>query len=276
MEKFQLSLLFKINGIGSASGLIYHNQRLYLISDNCTFLYKYNIENQQLTKSALVINPQENIPKTEKLDFEAIAKNQDTLYVFGSGSTHKRNNLVHHNLSNKENNKYDVSNLYSTLQSFGEIKPEDFNIEGAIIKDSTTYLFNRGNGKTNKNVIFTIDGDYLKDEFRIISNNYKLPKIKEVRTSFTDAILVENTIYFLATAEDTISTYDDGAILGTIIGNINLETMKLGKTKKITSTLKLEGITLYSNNKDEISFLLCEDNDTEILESNIYKLTIKK
>jgi hypothetical protein len=30
-----------------------------------------------------------------------------------------------------------------------------------------------------------------------------LPKIKGVRSSFTDAILVEDTLYFLATAEDT-------------------------------------------------------------------------
>ena len=227
MEKIQLSLLFKIIGIGSASGVIYDNQKLFLISDNSTFLYEYNIENQQLEKFNLTKNPQENIPKSEKLDFESIIKIQDTLYIFGSGSTNKRNNLVHHDISKNENKSYDLSDLYLAMQSFGEIKPEDFNIEGAIFKDATTYLFNRGNGKTNKNIIFTIDGNYLKEEFRIISNSYKLPNIKGVRTSFTDAVLVENTIYFLATAENTISNYNDGTVLGSIIGSINLNTMKI-------------------------------------------------
>jgi hypothetical protein len=42
----------------------------------------------------------------------------------------------------------------------------------------------------------------LDQEFSLIANNYKLPKIKGVRTSFTDAIAVEDKIYFFATAEN--------------------------------------------------------------------------
>ena len=37
---------------------------------------------------------------------------------------------------------------------------------------------------------------------------FELPKIKNVETTFTDAILIEDKIYFLAAAEDTASTYD--------------------------------------------------------------------
>jgi hypothetical protein len=277
MEKFQLSLLFKIIGIGSASGLVYNEQKLYIISDNSSYLYQYNIENNSLNKIALVKKPEENIIKSEKPDFESITKQNDSLFIFGSGSTIKRNQLVHFDTkSNVVLSTINVGDLYLAMQNFGDIKPEDFNIEGAIHHKNTTYFFNRGNGKTNKNVLFTVDGNYLTEEFRIIANNYKLPKIKGVRTSFTDAVLVENTIYFLATAEDTTSTYDDGEVLGSIIGTINLETMKMGKTIKISTSHKFEGITLYSNDKDEISFLLCEDNDTEILESYIYKLILKK
>ena len=44
----------------------------------------------------------------------------------------------------------------------------------------------------------------------------KLPKISNVEFTFTDAILVDNFIYFLASAEDTISTYEDGEVLGSI------------------------------------------------------------
>jgi hypothetical protein len=39
---------------------------------------------------------------------------------------------------------------------------------------------------------------------------------------------------------------------------------------------KFEGITLYKESENELEFLLCEDNDTESLEAEIYKLILKK
>ena len=101
-----------------------------------------------------------------------------------------------------------------------------------------------------------------------------MPKIKGVRSSFTDAVMFKDKIYFLATAEDTESTYKDGEILGSFIGCIDIKTMKIDFTKKISETQKFEGITLYHNTSNKVEFLLCEDNDTKVLESNIYKLSI--
>jgi hypothetical protein len=57
----------------------------------------------------------------------------------------------------------------------------------------------------------------------------------------------------LATA-NTAYTYDDGEILGSLIGRIDIETMKIDFTKKI-STNKFEG--LFSKNKNQIQFLIC-------------------
>jgi hypothetical protein len=59
------------------------------------------------------------------------------------------------------------------------------------------------------------------------------------------------TAFFLATAEDTESTYDDGEVLGSLIGRINLKTMKIDFTQKISSTYKFEGLTLYTNSKEK-------------------------
>ena len=276
MEKFQLSLLFKIIGLGSASGLVYHDTTILAIGDNSSYLYEYQIDNSTLEKYPLAENSEENIPKHLKPDFEALTKYQDTLYVFGSGSTENRTIMVQINAKTKEViQSQDLSDLYLAMQSFGKINPEDFNLEGAIYNGETWYLFNRGNGKTNKNVVFTIDGKNLTNEFRLVSNEYKLPKIKGVRTSFTDAILVDDKIYFLATAEDTASTYDDGEVLGSIIGRIDVKKMKVDFTQKITDTHKFEGITLFKKSEKELEFLLCEDNDTDVLESNIYKLKIE-
>ncbi len=277
MEKFQLTLLFKIIGLGSASGLIYHDNTIVAIGDNSTYLYEYHIDSNTVARYPLAENPKDNIPKLSKLDLEAITQYQDSFYIFGSGSTENRNTMFQVDAQSKKViAKTDVSDLYLAMQSFGKISPEEFNIEGAIYNGDSWMLFNRGNGKTNKNTIFTVDGKNLTTDFRIIANDYKLPKIKGVRTSFTDAILVDDKIYFLATAEDTLSTFDDGAILGSVIGRIDLKTMKLDFTKQISDTHKFEGLTLYKNNTDAIEFLLCEDKDTEVLESNIYTLNLKK
>jgi hypothetical protein len=277
MEKFQLSLLFKIIGLGSASGLIYQDNSILAIGDNSSYLYEYTIDSQKLEKHALIENPQENTPKKVKLDFEAITKFENNVYIFGSGSTENRNKMVQFDTTTKKViATTDLSDLYLVMQSFGKINPDDFNIEGAIYNGQSWFLFNRGNGKTNKNVVFTIDGENLTNDFRVLANEYKLPKIKGIRTSFTDAILVEDKIYFLATAENTESTYDDGEVLGSIIGRIDTTTMKIEFTKKITDTHKFEGISISKKSGKEIEFFLCEDNDTEVLESNIFKLVISE
>jgi hypothetical protein len=277
MEKFTLEILFQIIGIGSASGLLYKDNTLFIIGDNSGFLYEYNLQNQQLNPHTIIENPTENIPKKLKPDFEALTNFKDTVYIFGSGSTENRNKMIEFDLKTKTVlQKNNMTDLYAVMQSFGNIKSEDFNLEGAIFDGENWYLFNRGNGISNKNTIFTIHAKKLGEEFALIATDYKLPKIKGIRSSFTDAIIVEDKIYFLATAENTNSTYEDGEILGSFIGRIDLETMKIDFTQKITATNKFEGLTLYENAAHKITFLLCEDNDTALLETKIYKLSLDK
>jgi hypothetical protein len=277
MEQLQLQFFLKIIGLGSASGLLHHDNTILAIGDSSSYLYHYQINNQQLQKHPLQYLASENIPKSQKPDFEAITQHQDNIYIFGSGSTKNRNTMIQIDAKTKKIiATNDLSNLYATMQSFGEIKTDDFNLEGAIYNGEDWFLVNRGNGKKSKNAIFTISGKNLVDNFTMVVNDFKLPKLNGVETSFTDAIQVKNKIYFLATAEDTNSTYDDGEILGSVIGRIDIETMEIDFHEKITDKLKLEGIALFEETTENITFLICEDNDTELLESNIYKLTLTK
>jgi len=277
MYKFSLDLLFQIIGIGSASGLFYKDNTLTIIGDNSGFLYEYKMDSKDLRSYALIPNAAPNIPKKQKPDFEALASDDENFYVFGSGSTENRNTMVQFDKASKTAvKKTDLTDLYLSMQSFANIKPEDFNIEGVTLVDETWYFLQRGNGKKGKNVLFTVTGKNLENGFTILSNDYKLPKIKGVRASFTDTLLLENKLYFLATAEDTNSTYNDGDILGSLIGSINLETMKMEFTQQISDKHKFEGLTLHSKSETEITFLLCEDNDTELQESGIYQLKLKK
>ena len=270
MEKFQLELQFQIAGIGSASGLVYKDNSLFIISDNSSFLYEYHIREKELDKISLFENSQENIPKKDKYDFEAITQKGNKFYLFGSGSTSKREKRITYNLETKEIEEKYLSKLYQKIKLATGISDEDFNIEGALFYNEKWHLFQRGNGANSKNGI-AIFNDNDTIEFIPI----QLPKIKHIETSFTDAILVEDKIYFLATAENTTSTYADGEILGSIIGRMDSKTMKIDFTQKISDSHKFEGLTLYHKTENQIEFLLCEDKDTEVLETSIYKLVLK-
>jgi len=275
MEKLTLELLFHIIGIGSASGIIYKDNSLFIVGDNSGFLYEYYIDSQHLKRHPLIENPSENIIKKDKPDFEALTCFQDSMYAFGSGSTSKRNLIVEFDLAQKKkiatNN---LTDLYAAMQNFASIKTEDFNIEGVIHDGENWYFLNRGNGISNKNTLFSFHTKKLNQKFNMRSNDYELPKINGIVSSFTDAVLVDGKIYFLATAEDTQSTYDDGEVLGSIIGRIDLETMKIDFTQKISNNHKFEGLTIFKKDNNKIEFLLCEDKDTEILETTIYKLSL--
>ena len=281
MQKFTLDLLFKIIGIGSASGLFYNNGSLYLISDSSAVLYHYTLEDKTLEKTSLVAKdytgPVENIAKKDKADYEALAVKGDDVYLFGSGSTEKRNTIGHVNYKTKEVfPNIDATDLYLIMQSFGEITPDNFNIEAAVNDGEVWYLFNRGNGPAGQNGIFTLMGTIEDTSFQIIYNKIKLPKINGAQAGFTDAVKVGSKLYFIAAAEKGASTYADGAVAGTLIGRIDIDKMKVEFTQIISETNKFEGITLFKEEAKTLEFLLCEDTDKDETESEIYKVSLKK
>ena len=274
MKHFKIESLYQIIGIGSASGLVYKDNSLFIVSDNSTFLYKYNMQEQELTKIPIAENPQENIAKKDKFDFESIALKGNKLHILGSGSTSKREKRITYNLETEKIVEKDLTTLYKKLKETASISDDELNIEGALFNTDKWYLFQRGNGANSKNGIFILN-DNFKDNNDIEFIQIQLPKIKHIETSFTDTILVEDKIYFLATAEDTTSTYDDGEILGSIIGRIDCKTFEIDFTLQLSNSHKFEGLTLYKNTESQIEFLLCQDNDTEVLETEIFRIVLK-
>lgn len=275
MQSFTIESKFKINGIGSASGLVFKDNSLFIISDNGSFLYEFLMQEKELTKIPLMVNSQENIPKKDKYDFESIALKGNKFHLLGSGSTSKREKRITYNLDTKEAEEKKLTKLYKKLIQTSSISDEELNIEGAFYSNEKWYLFQRGNGANSRNGIFILNENF-KDKDNITFIPIQLPKIKHIETSFTDAVLVEDKIYFLATAEDTTSTYDDGEILGSLIGRMDFKTLEIEITLKISDSHKFEGLTLYKNTEDKIEFLLCQDNDTEVLETEIFKLVLTK
>lgn len=271
MEKFQLALFLKIVGIGSASGIVFHDSSLFIISDNSSYLYEYKTASDTLTKIALTENPQENIAKKIKPDFESITQKGNKLLILGSGSTENRTILKTYHLKSNKIKSKDFSPLFEKLKSEASISDDDLNIEGLLLHHKNYFFFQRGNSANASNGVFCVS----KNDKKVVFHAVTLPKINAIEATFTDAILVDDSIYFLAAVENTASTYDDGEILGTFLGKMNSTDFSIEKTLLISETNKFEGIALYKKTESQLEFLLCEDNDTEILESNIYKLTLK-
>ncbi len=266
-----LKFLFEIVGLSAASGLVLITNKLYLIADNSTYLYQYNIDTKKIIKHPLKKDAEDNIPKKKKKDFETIYLKDNKLYILGSGSKEEREKLKIFDLSTQNVKTNDLTDLYTQFKKTENLTSDELNIEGCVYYQKKYYYFQRGNAGQNKNGIFIVDNN-AKISYKAI----QLPKIKDVELTFTDATVVDDSIYFLAAAEGSDSTYSDGEIFGTWLGKLNFETFELKMIQEISKTQKFEGITLYKNYKSTIQFLLCEDADRQTHETSIYKLSIAK
>lgn len=266
----QLLKFIVISGVGAASGLVYLDDKLYIIGDNSGFLYEYHLTNKSLQKYPFLDNAAEFIAKNEKPDVESITLKNNKLYIFGSGSTKKRNARFRFDLATKTFKNKDIAKLYKRYRNFANLKEDELNIEGSFFVGSKQYSFLRGNKNDGNNGVFVFDKATKTLNYHIV----ELPFLSKVEASFTDAICFENKIYFLAAAEDTDSTYNDGEILGSIFGIMNLETFAIEYTTQIAENQKFEGLTFYKKENNTLHFLLCEDNDTTENVTTIFEFVL--
>lgn len=276
MKDLIINVFFKVLGVSSASGIIYSDGMVRLISDDSNYLYEYVIAREELSKTLLKDGLQtEQIIKSQKLDLEAIVEVDNSIFVFGSGSTYHREIGLCFDKKSKEIDTFNLHDLYGSMRDLAEIKPEDFNIEGVAHTGKVWLFFNRGNGPNKRNVIFTVLGNSLESGYEVLFKEFELPTIDDKPIGFSDAIVVDKSIYFIATAEEGNSTYHDGPVAGSIIGIIDIKNMNLQHTKLISYNQKFEGIAFYAQNGNKsMSFLLCEDNDDKLLDLTIYKIDI--
>ncbi len=270
---YTLEVLFRLLGIGAASGLAYCGELLYVISDDSAYLYEYRIADHSLTRIVLAgAEVMEDIPKAKKFDFEAITVHDGNVYAFGSGSTQNRNVMAR--VRKGKADITDLSNFYGALRKKSGIPDVDFNIEGAAFHDDRLYLLQRGNGPLSHNGIFVCDADFSGRNIAYYS--IPIPSHDGNVFGFTDMAIHGGKIYFTAAAEKVLSTYLDGEIAGSLFGVIDLQTLRIEKTVPLGNAHKFEGIAFYSENPHEMQFLLCEDRDAKADAAEIYRLAIKK
>ncbi|SEA27859.1 hypothetical protein SAMN05192529_11271 [Arachidicoccus rhizosphaerae] len=152
----------------------------------------------------------------------------------------------------------------------GGLDGENFNIEGIAFREGTWYFLNRGNGPLRQNIVFTFKGDTALgfDQKTIEVHRTSLPPIEGYPSGFSDGVLSGNRLWFLATAEDKASNFEDGANKGSFLSYLDLDSWSLGPVRRLSDQKKLEGLTVYKDSifapqakSGQMNFLFCEDPD---------------
>jgi hypothetical protein len=256
--------------VAAGSGLVYHEQKFYVVADDECDLACFT--KNAMEKGVFIKLFSDSLPleaklrKKEKPDLECLIKLDDQrLLALPSGS---KDNRVRGALFDVEKHLVQDLDLSRTFQ-FLQQNVSELNIEGAVLQEDNIYLFQRGNGALNKNSMIVLKlNEFLNGD---IQNLKILPidlgQIKQTPYSFTDATLGPNgDIYFLAAAEKSQSTYDDGEFVGAIIGSLNY----LGEIifiKDLEIEAKPEGIAFDEHG----SFFIITDEDDIKKASILYK-----
>lgn len=283
LEKFSFS---PDSAIGALSGVAYLGDYLYFVGDDVRYLLKTSLKNKitattTFEKVPLLESSEQEaltvLSKAEKPDFEALSciifNEQLHLLVMGSGSTEKRKQALLYNPSNHQVktllDKLDYDYLQNSVALTGGA---DLNIEAVCSDNHHLYIFQRGNINHFHGVLVfdleKIQAHKSLENALIRSFNLTLPEINGSVSGISDAYFFvdKNVIVATAAVEQTLNTYDDGAVLGSYIlvlspkGEV-LDSFLIQDAEGNTLAIKVEGITWLESNADGEVFLLVTDSD---------------
>lgn len=270
-----------LSGIPSASGIVKIDTAIYVIGDNSAFLYQLKENFEVIDRKLLLEGITDSIlPKISKPDFEAIAsieKNGKTeLLIFGSGSkSPERDVLARVGITKAfPITVYDLTDLYNSLRSSSDLNAQSLNIEAATVVDDILFLFNRENNLLLEYSLNEILGFLEGKEGLPTYKSYKiiLPQLNGLNAKFSGASTIPNSqkLVFTASLEDTPNTYDDGEVLGSYVGIIDIEDLKDGYQPLCISltdnlepiAIKVESVeVLQTIGTNELKLVLVTDSD---------------
>ncbi len=248
--------------LSAASGLVKRGSALYVVADDEHFLDTLDAASGRRTHrvalfgDAVTEHGEDGYSKATKPDFEALTSLPDgRLLAVGSGSTpaRERGVLV---LSGDAGSApvisgvVDLRPLYARLRAhFGEL-----NIEGATLVGDVVCLLQRGcHGRSSGLVLLdaarvtrALARGVLDSDALVGTHAVDVGALDGVGLSLTDACALsgETTrLAFTAAAEDTSNAYDDGACVGSIVGEMNL-TGHVERTSRVAGAHKIEGLAV--------------------------------
>lgn len=280
-----LERLRNLDFASAASGLVQVDETFYLVADDELHLGLFSLKSGDPGSIYPLfpgILPQDSAPrKRVKPDLEALCfLSEANIPPFGALLAIPSGSKLHRSrgslISLMPNNgtgirlpagagNVDFRPLFAELIE----KIPDLNVEGAAPIGGVLRLFQRGNGESRHNATIDLDlaglladlksGTPPRPELIVAIKNHDLGALKGIPLSFTDACHdpVHGT-WFVAAAEDTESTYDDGEYLGAVIGKMATNG-EIAFTRQLDCPSKPEGLWLKS--RDPVFYVVTDADD---------------
>ena len=285
--------------VRAASGLSAFREYLAVIQDDANWLALIDAE-QQVTAVPLPPSPsgdrvfsKKRGNQGDKYDLEACvtvgSSEGGELVAFSSGSRTERQWVLR---VRKENGRDDLKaefvpapSFYASMRERREFSGAALNIEGALaVDDDRIRLFQRGNAEpcdgldaldATAEFSWSCLCEHLSDPHRhpapTLDNirTYDLGTLDGVRLTFSDAeLLGHGRVLFSASAEAGGTGEIRGSVLGIIEQDGEARWTHLFDEEGRPFTGKIEGLTLDSNDRQKVYFVI--DDDDEDTPSRIY------
>ncbi|MDQ7916484.1 hypothetical protein RBU60_02770 [Mesonia sp. MT50] len=283
-----------LKNVPSASGIVKVKEGFYVIGDDSPYVFHID-QNFDLLSTTPIYSSEkvqeDTIPKIDKPDFEAMEMISETqMLVFGSGSKFPERDVCVLVELGKEvrYTNYDISLFYHHLRNLTLMQGYELNIEALALNGDSLHLFNRG-----RNIIFSFSyKDFISycktgTDFPIPKTKlFSLPKINTLEAGFSGATTFKfkKKPYFIFTAsiEDTPNAYEDGEVLGSFIGVIEIKNGEIATdflVKKIPNPrfpLKVESVIVDKIiSETQTDLVLVTDNDGAASEILKVRMTLK-
>ncbi|GAA4432174.1 hypothetical protein GCM10023188_20510 [Pontibacter saemangeumensis] len=230
----------KYEQLPSASGIELVDSTYYVVGDDSPFLYQLDAQ-FNLTERHVLFDTAAfasgRIPKPLKPDLESMAHftygRDHMLLLLGSGSSEMRNRAFVVNLTEGMAVKeLDFSRLYLFMRRVLRIEAEgELNLEGFAMDDTYTYIMQRAIG-SGTNVLFRFNSSNFKD-FVINDGDipvaavyhFALPQVEGYTAGLSGAYALNDRLFFTASVENTPNAVEDGEVLGSLVGMIDLNAL---------------------------------------------------
>ena len=274
----------------SASGIEYHQDKIYLMGDDANSLLILDSNFSIIDSIDLYDFAEKRIPKPLKADLEAVTVLKDgRLLIIGSGSlAPHRNTLWIINPQTKEKENLRIDSFFHHLNSNG-IK--EVNIEGIALANDKIILANRGNLGNPFNHLIVASNEFWKNQHDTTAHIIAMDRLND--TTLFNGIsgicynAATDQLLLTASTEETHSTNSDGAIgknylafINNFSSKLNAESLSFDRLLELDSLFpdvkghKIESLSILGSTTAAFNLLLAADDDNG--SSHLFKIIVNK
>ena len=272
--------------VAAASGVVRRAEYVYVVGDDELFLAVFDASSDEPGRLHRVLSGE--LPasaeerKARKPDLEVLtvlppfeSHPYGALLGLGSGSTPQRDRGFSWTLAadgslEDKPVELNLTPLYELLRS----ELEALNVEGAAVMGDELWLLQRGNSKEGANVVVALElaevlDSLVRDQTLACSElrhtlAFDLGELRGQALTFSDASpLDDGLLVFTASAEASESTYEDGAILGSVVGTIDRDG-EVHRLRTIDRKHKVEGVHGVLDSGVITLTFVCDQDDPSV------------